>query len=745
MAVRRPQFLRTLQARVLLALVLIGLLPLGLVGLGIATLDRQALTEQSARELTGLARGLAGQLSVYLDGLLSDSRAIAALPMIVSMDAARHDVLLKELFLHYHAFARLGTFDRTGQPLASSHAGTLPAMAAQASFQTAVRHGQQAWMVASALPTDRSALLIHTPIRDADRRVVGVVGGIVDLGELTAVVGRVQVGGGGQAFVLDAAGRVLLHPDRAVLQERRDYSWLGMPTDGRLTGSGIVRYRSGGERHIAGYASVPNVSWTVLAEQPETEVLAPVRRSWYLALAGLATSACLALLTAVFLARTLTRPVRQLVAAVRAFGAGNATAPLPAIAPGDGEFGTLVNAFMAMRQAITERERSERQQAEAALQQSEERYRSLIENSFQGLYLHQDGIVQFANPAMARTLGYASPHQLIGRDYREFVAPHDAARLEGYRVAWLRGDPAPASYEFQGVRKDGSLVWLACMASRVLWHGRPATMAAFLDLTERKQAEAALQHSQEQLQEQQQREKAQVEAELAKVRNQLISQTRLATLGQVAGTIAHELRNPLGAVRNAVYYLRRYVAKDHADLAEFLRVIDVEVDAANQIISNLLEMTRAKQPLVQTLNLAEVAAEVFGRLQQPGTVCYRWVCEPDPFLICADPAQFRQVLMNLMTNAVQAMQGTGEIVVMGCRTGSWDTITLHDNGPGVPPEARERLFEPLFSTRAKGTGLGLAICRQIVEKHGGTIALMDSAGGAAFRIRLPRQSAVRED
>ena len=109
---------------------------------------------------------------------------------------------------------------------------------------------------------------------------------------------------------------------------------------------------------------------------------------------------------------------------------------------------------------------------------------------------------------------------------------------------------------------------------------------------------AQLRQASDALRAQQQRERALVEAELEKVRRQLVDQTRLATLGQVAGTIAHELRNPLGAVRNAVYYLQRYVVKDNAELAEFLRIIDAEVHTSDQIISNLLEMTRASsQPL----------------------------------------------------------------------------------------------------------------------------------------------------
>src|ERR1700704_2497844 len=115
------RWLRTLQARFLVALALIGMLPLGLVGLGVATLDRQEIGQQSGRELTGLARGPSGQVDLQLTTLLTESRAIAALPDIQSMDATRQEALLKQLFYQYSSFGLLSTFDRTGGTLASSH------------------------------------------------------------------------------------------------------------------------------------------------------------------------------------------------------------------------------------------------------------------------------------------------------------------------------------------------------------------------------------------------------------------------------------------------------------------------------------------------------------------------------------------------------------------------------------------------------------------------------------------------
>jgi len=353
----RFRILHTLQAQVLLALVFVGIFPLGLVGLGVATLDRDALEEQSVRELTGLARGLAGQLEVYFDGLLNTSRAIASLPNIVSMSPSAQTGVLGELFVHYPHLAGVGTFDRFGQPLASSDGSHAPMPTQpEALFQTLSR-GKQTWTVAHDVNRGQATLLIYTPIRDNARLVVGAVGVAVDLRDLSTVVGKVSIGGGGQAFVIDASGRALLHPERAVLQMGYDYAMIGVPTGGRPASTGTVRYQLDGESRIAGYAPISDTGWTVVVERPEMEVLIPARRSWNLALAGLGTTTVLALITAVLLTRALTRPVRKLATATQAFAAGDASAPLPQLASDASELGMLVSAFAGMRQAVAERER----------------------------------------------------------------------------------------------------------------------------------------------------------------------------------------------------------------------------------------------------------------------------------------------------------------------------------------------------------------------------------------------------
>jgi signal transduction histidine kinase len=353
----------------------------------------------------------------------------------------------------------------------------------------------------------------------------------------------------------------------------------------------------------------------------------------------------------------------------------------------------------------------------------------------QFLYQHETGTSQAAVPLWRGPVTAQRPglHSTVAFDM-------------GGRQWLLVAEPTPAYLR----GKQGWYPWLALgsvltlTAMLMVYLHANITRNARITLLVAERT-AQLREASDALRAQQQRERALVEAELEKVRRQLVNQTRLATLGQVAGMIAHELRNPLGAVRNAVYYLQRHVVKDNAELAEFLRIIDTEVHTSDQIISNLLEMTRAKQPTFETVNVADIVEEIWQHLPHRDNVHCRCVVHPEPFLCHADAAQLRQVLTNLLANAIQALKGTGEIIIHGQRDETWDIITVQDDGPGVPPDVRDRLFEPLFSTKTQGTGLGLTICRQILEKHRGTLTLVESPRGAAFCITLPRQSAASKE
>jgi PAS domain S-box-containing protein len=263
-------------------------------------------------------------------------------------------------------------------------------------------------------------------------------------------------------------------------------------------------------------------------------------------------------------------------------------------------------------------------------------------------------------------------------------------------------------------------------------------VVVFRDITQRTRAAQA--DEMRALAEQQMIERRRVENELEKLRDELVRQTRFSAIGELAASIAHDLRNPLGAVRNSIFYLDRRVPDDSPDWKRHLDIMGQEIGTANRIIDNLLDMGRTRTPSKETLDLARVIRDAFAHIGDEGQIELDLRLEPDPFLIHADRNQIQRLLGNLVTNAAQALGHHGRIIVEAHREEHTDSIAVHDDGVGVPPELRSRIFEPLFTTRAKGTGLGLAICRRIAGHHGGTIELVETGKqGSCFELRLPRK------
>jgi signal transduction histidine kinase len=217
---------------------------------------------------------------------------------------------------------------------------------------------------------------------------------------------------------------------------------------------------------------------------------------------------------------------------------------------------------------------------------------------------------------------------------------------------------------------------------------------------------------------------------------------RLATLGELAASIGHELRNPLAVMETSLHLLQRST-KDDPRATRHAERIGAQVAACGEIISDLLDLARDRPAEREPVAPRRLVDEALALLPKPDVpIEVRAAPEPLPE-VQVDPGQVRQLLANLLTNALEATRGHGEKVVVDLAVLPGDVLRVQvdDQGPGIPEEIRDRLFEPLFSTRAKGIGLGLALCVRIVEKHGGTIAATNRPeGGARFEVHLPSRA-----
>jgi signal transduction histidine kinase len=212
---------------------------------------------------------------------------------------------------------------------------------------------------------------------------------------------------------------------------------------------------------------------------------------------------------------------------------------------------------------------------------------------------------------------------------------------------------------------------------------------------------------------------------------------RLSTFGQLVGSIGHELRNPLGVMAGSLYLLRSHVGDDPAVQKHLQRISD-QVDLANGIISNLLDMIRDRPLAREPVQVGSVVEQAAALVKRPPEVVLRLEALEAIPPIDGDPAQLRQIFTNLIENAVHATSPRGEVWVRGLCTDGIVSVDVEDTGPGVDPGTRPRLFEPLVTTKERGVGLGLALVKRIAERHGGTVEYSDRPGGGArFTLRLP--------
>ena len=385
------------------------------------------------------------------------------------------------------------------------------------------------------------------------------------------------------------------------------------------------------------------------------------------------------------------------------------------------------------------------QNGQEALRSSELRYRRLFESAKDGILILDavSGQIVDVNPFLVGLLGY-SKEDLAGKELWEIGVFKDAldskaAFVELQEQGYIR-------YEDLPLKTRGGLVKQVEFVSNSYLAGASRVIQCNIrDITERKRAEAELTATNQRL------ERALAELhdkrdELTGMTQQFWQASKLATMGELAASIAHELNNPLATVGLHAEHLLMQLPDD-SDKRKPLEIISQEVDRMAGLVDNLLQFSRRGHRQVSTVDAGEEIATsvefVHYYLQSHKIEVDREFAAGLPS-IQADRQQLRQLFLNLLTNATDAMPQGGKLIVRAAPSVLHDAaavaIEFADTGEGITPENLEKLWEPFFTTKpeGKGTGLGLAICRRIVEEHGGKIDIQSQAGrGTTIRIVLP--------
>jgi PAS domain S-box-containing protein len=381
-------------------------------------------------------------------------------------------------------------------------------------------------------------------------------------------------------------------------------------------------------------------------------------------------------------------------------------------------------ADMAVALRRLEKEISERRRAEEALRRSEEKYRLLIQNSNDAIFIAQDGVIKFPNLKTEKLLEY-SADELARIPFVNHIHPDDRAMVVENHTRRLKGESLPSTYAFRARNKSGEDVWVEINAVRILWEGGPATLNFVRDISEKKRLEA-----------------------------QYLQAQKMEAVGTLAGGVAHDFNNLLMGIQGHASLMLLELDPGHPHY-KMLKSIEEQVKSGADLTWQLLSFARGGKFEVKPTDLNAIVKKtsaMFGRTRKEISIQNN--LQQDLWPAEVDRGQIEQVLLNLYVNAWQAMPSGGSLfletknVVLDdeyrkpfyVKEGNYVRISVTDTGVGMDEKTQKRVFEPFFTTKemGRGTGLGLATAYGIIKGHGGIINVYSEKGhGATFTIYLP--------
>ncbi|MEW5702618.1 MAG: PAS domain S-box protein [Candidatus Zixiibacteriota bacterium] len=391
------------------------------------------------------------------------------------------------------------------------------------------------------------------------------------------------------------------------------------------------------------------------------------------------------------------------------------------------------------------RDVDERRRAEEELRASEEAYRTLIEEIPGPVLLIVDGRLDYTNQAFRRMSGYTLD-ELRGHSPMEFICPEDAPRAAQRMQEILDGAPSHPS-EYRAIARDGTLHPIEIRTQRIHYRGKTGLLSIIYDVAERKRTEDTLRRHSADLEQLIQERTAQIR----ELERQRAASESTAAIGRMAARIAHEINNPLAGIKNSFRLIKDAVTPEHP-YHSYVALIEREIGRIAGIVRQMFDIYRPDQGTAQEIRLGSLLGDVITLLEprcQPRRIGIRVGPMPDEVIILP-PGYLSQVLFNIILNAVEASP-PGGVVHIGATFGpDVATVTVADQGSGIPEDLRERVFEPFFTTKGEGApsgglGLGLSVSRGLMEAMGGTIRFESRIGaGTTFYLSLPRRGPLKE-
>ncbi len=542
--------------------------------------------------------------------------------------------------------------------------------------------------------------------------------------------------------------------DQSLKQEGRDVRLVEFGTDISLRepvaqvikgNNGYILNIEGGKKLLSvfsrsnGFRGFKGLGWSLIIDFETDEIFSPVfKLKKGISLVFMVTMIVAALII-IFIFRSISRPIAKLRTASIEIGKGKLDTRVNF--KSKDEVGLLAVTFNKMTEDL--------QKKDISLRESEEKYRRLIENLQDNyfFYVHDtEGIFTYISPSLTNILGYSAEEFLT--HYSEYLTdnPINKEVIKNTELS-TQGIKQPP-YEVEIYHKDGTIRTLQVQEVPISdTNGNVIAVEGISqDITERKRAEEELDKYHGQLEELVEERTS----ELENVHVELVRKERLATLGQLIATVSHELRNPLGTIRNSVSSIGDAIGNNRMDLVNrALKRAESSIKRCNRIINELLDFTRKLEIKLERTEIDSWLNEVLDEQEFPEDIeCVREL--NSGIVLPIDRERMQRVVNNVVTNAVQAMQDENsegnQLKVKSSVNGKRLELSFIDTGPGIPDEIREKIFEPLFSTRNFGIGLGMPIIKNIMEEHQGEVMFQSEVNkGTIVTLTLPIHKLKEKD
>ncbi len=372
------------------------------------------------------------------------------------------------------------------------------------------------------------------------------------------------------------------------------------------------------------------------------------------------------------------------------------------------------------------RDLTEERKSELALQKSEEKYRLLVNNANDGVFITQQGCIKYYNPRTARITGY-SDQDLMGLPFADLVHPKDRANIYDVQERKLQEGESPEIFAFRILNRRKEILWVELSAIGITWEGESAILNFMRDVTHQKKIEA-----------------------------QLLQAQKMEAIGTLAGGIAHDFNNILASIIG----FTELVLEDVDDIslaADNLTEVLIAGKRAKDLVHQILTFARRSEEKIEPVVVSTIAKEALRLMRSslPTTIAIEQEIASDA-AIMGNPTQVHQIIMNLCTNAAHAMEETGGTLSVDLANvhinpakaksfphldgGDYLKLSISDTGCGIPSKNINTIFEPFFTTKGtgQGTGMGLSVVQGIVENYGGKISVQSEEGqGTTFTIHLP--------